>query len=369
MGGDQRPTSRARRIARMVGRLFAASMACGCLALSGVWLFADHSYTLDLVANLGAQVLIVCVVSAIVLAACRMRRSTIVATAACLLQAYPLVTDRAAFWPKDVAAGTREPLVVRFLHYNDSSLSDKKDIYSLMERSGADVLSILCPPVQMQFDVIYNTGLEDTYPGKLTRVWQPAPDKINTHVTAGFLVTKWPMERIDTSALGDLAEQFIAGIVQRPEGAFAVVCVHPRSPRSPARWIEGNGVVRATATLVKDLQSKGLPVVVLADLNSTPTGFRSRFLCAEAGLRHAKPLLELAGTYPDVVPLNIRTNQKTSIQAFWPASIVIDDAWVSEEIEVEGWRVEDHLRSEHRPVITELRIPGNSASGTNRTDR
>jgi endonuclease/exonuclease/phosphatase family metal-dependent hydrolase len=342
------------------------SLAAASFVLSTLWIFSGESYRLDLLANLGAQLLLVLLLLAIVVAALRRRRAFAVALAACALQATPLFLHRAAFLPRPLGPPSDRPASsVRFLHYNDSCLSDKREISILMENSNADVLSILCPPVTMQSDVIYQKGLEDKYPGKLVRRWEPAPDQINTEISAGFVVSRWPITPHDCSFVGPMAGWFIVGVVERPAGRFALVAVHPRSPRSAQRWHEGNAVIGALVTLSRQLQSEGLPVVVLADLNATPTGWRSREACAEGGLRRAKPLFVAEGTYPDVVVLDIRSRRSTGLPGVWPASLAIDDALISPGIDVLGWEVRPRLRSEHRPVIVELGIPAAGASGPN----
>lgn len=344
--------------------------ACGCLLLGMSWMFASWFYTADIIANLGTQVLLLSLAVGVVLLACRQWRALVILAVAVCVQLWPLVSNRAAYWPREVcAAAPSDPDVVRFLHYNDSCLSDKRLVYDLMERSGADVLSILCPPVSMQADVNYGRGLEDRYAGKLTRQWGPSQDQYQTSITACVLVSRWPIERFDTSMAGPLGEQFIAGIVRRPEGPFAVVCIHPRSPRTPERWREGNLLVEAAIGVVNAIRATGVPVVVLTDLNSTPTGLRSRWLCDEADLRRAKPLFDPTGTFPRVVPLNIRSNEKSTITATWPMALAIDDALVSPEIGVVGWTVGSHLASEHRPVRMDLRIPRTAALGANKPDR
>jgi endonuclease/exonuclease/phosphatase family metal-dependent hydrolase len=157
-----------------------------------------------------------------------------------------------------------------------------------------------------------------------------------------------------------MASRFIAAVVERPSGRFGLIAVHPRSPRWQERWEEGNGVTEALIAVALKLEGDGLPVVVLTDLNASPSGWRSRHVCSEAGLSRAKPLLVCDGTYPDVVPWDLRSRQKTGIAARWPLSIAIDDALITEGIEVVGWRVGsggEGLHSEHRPVTVELRIP------------
>jgi hypothetical protein len=353
-----------RTLARGTVTLAAWTMALGAIAVSSVWIFAGKSFWLDLIGNLGAQSLLVCLVIAGLIAIARRWRALVFALLACAIQLTPLVRYRAAFIPASPgmmpAAGT-----VRFLHYNDSSLSDKAAVYALMEKSGADVLSILSPPVHMQFDVFDGPGLKDKYAGKLIRRWREAPDSMSTEISPGFVVSRWPLERVDCSFVGSMADRFICAIVQRPEGRFAVVAVHPRSPRTQARWNEGNAVVLALVTLSRKLQSDGFPVVVLSDLNASPTGWRSQEACGEGGLRRAKPLLYCDGTYPDVVPINIRTGQMSNFGAIWPLSIAIDDALISPEVDVAAWGALDRLKSEHRPVIVDLRIPSPRASGAN----
>ena len=148
-----------------------------------------------------------------------------------------------------------------------------------------------------------------------------------------------------------------------------MVALHPRSPRNVARWREGNATIEALAALSRKLQSEHLPVVVLADRNSTPTGWRSREACSEGILRRAKPLLAFEGTYPDVVPLDIRTGRSTGLPGIWPASIAIDDALLSPGVDVLGWETRPRLQSEHRPVIIDLRIPSEPASASNPSGR
>ncbi len=362
------PVSIFRKFLRLIAFIIAWSLTIPALLLSSLWMFSAHSFRVDLIANLGAQILILCIAIAIITAILRRPRALVFALLACAIQLTPLVRNRAAFLPSSPPT-TPALRTVRFFHYNDSSLSAKEDVYALMERSHADILSILSPPVKMQFDVIYGPGLEDAYPGKLIRPWKPAPDSTSTEISPGFVVSRWKLTPIDCSFVGKMSDRFMAAIVQRPEGKFAIVAVHPRSPRSELRWNEGNQTVRALITLSRKLQSDGLPVVILTDLNSSPTGWRSRAACERGLLRRAKPLLYPDGTYPDVVPLNIRTGQTSNMGAIWPLSIAIDDALISPNITVAAWGAQDRLRSEHRPVIIDLMIPPTPASAPNPIDR
>lgn len=349
---------RGRTIIHTCITLLAWVIAAATLVPAPAWLLSGTWWKADLAANLNAQVLILAIAMGAIVAALRRWRALIVVGVSCVLLAWPLVTHRAAYLPRAVALDA-PPVqgVVRFLHYNDSSLSDKEDVYALMERSGADVLSILCPPVKMQFDVIYGHGLEDRYAGKILRPWRASPDGYATEITAAFMVSRWPIEPFDVSAAGPYSDRLIAGVVRRPEGALGVIAVHPRSPRTASRWQEGNRVIEATVAAALRMRAAGLPVVVLSDLNSTPSGWRSRALCSGAGLARAKPLLQATGTFPDVVRAGLSVYAPRAFAARWPASIAIDDAVVSDGIRVVGWSTLPRLKSEHLPIFIELQLP------------
>lgn len=362
------PVSKFRMFLRFIAAVIAWSLTIPALCLSGVWIFSANSFRLDLIANLGTQILILCIAVAIITAVLNRRRALVFALLACAIQLTPLVRFRAAFLPR-IPESRPAAGAIRFLHYNDSGLSDKADIYAMMDRSGADIISILSPPVKMQFEVIYGPGLEDKYAGKMLRQWKAAPDSTSTEISPGFVVSRWKLTPVDCSFVGKMSDRFMCAVVERPEGRFAIVAVHPRSPRSELRWLEGNATIHALVALSNKLENDGFPVVVLTDLNASPTGWRSREACQRGGLRRAKPLFHPDGTYPDVVPTNIRTGQTSNIGAIWPLSIAIDDALISPGVEVAAWGGLDRLKSEHRPVIIDLRIPAARTSGTNPIDR
>lgn len=335
--------------------------ALAALLPASAWMFSSLAWEIDLVANLGAQFLLVTTILLILVAAMRRRAPAAVLALACLLHLWPLLSGRAVWFPRSADGPSASPGHVRVLHYNDSSCSDKSEIYALMNQSGADVLHILCPPIPQQGEVIDGPGLEDKYPGKLVRHWSPVEHGQATLVGAAFVVAKWPIRREDFSALGPLAPHLIAGVVERPDaegGAFAMVAVHPRSPRNASRWHEGNAVVDVTIAAANMFRARGLPVLIMTDLNSTPTGYRSRKLWSEAGMLRSKPALLMRGTFPDRVQMGLAKGSPQFMPGWWPASIAIDDVLVTPEIGVESWRVLPWLRGEHAPILVDLRVPG-----------
>lgn len=359
----------------MVGRAFTLvswPVALVLLASALCWLWAGSAWSLDLIANLGAQWLLVSLVLALVWLASRRWTLATVAVIACVLHVASLTIGRAALWPRPISAGAPTTVgggTVRFFHYNASTRGEDggngDDIEAAMAAAHADVLSLLCPPVAHQRSIIYGRGLEDRYPGKLVREFREDPVSGGADVTAGALLSRWPMHRADTAWAGPTADYLIAAIIERPPppsdgGPFAVIAVHPRSPRNPERWALGNAVVQTVALVADCLQRDGYAVVVLADLNATPTGWRSHALYWDAGLRRAKPLFEPAGTYP--IPLGPRDNAQRgpARQWPWPFSVALDDCLVSPTITVRGWGFMPTLESEHRPIIADLAIPNHA---------
>lgn len=337
-------------------------LMCSC-----AWMFAGMSWRADLIANLAAQVLVASIVMTTLWTIARWRALALVGLTSALMCLGLLSWGRAAFWPRSVAiarSGVASPEadlktdVVRVLHYNASTKGKGETIEEFMRAEDADVISIVCPPVLQQFKVVYGPHLSNIYPGKLVRYWKPESNGVDARVTSAFLVSRWPLRDFGpVPEVGVLRENLIAGIVDRPGGPFGVIAVHPISPRTARRWAVGNLVTDTVVEVARQMRDRGLPVVVLADLNSTPTGWRSQRLYAAADLRRAKPLLEAGGTYPDEVPWGLSTRAPRVFPAIWPISIAIDDALISPEIEVLGWTIRARLASEHRPIRIDLGIP------------
>ena len=381
---EQSPAGRERRVRTLGGRVFGAvswAVAAVLVVASVAWVFSSRSYIADLAANLSAQFLALTLVCGAVWAAARRWGLLAVAAMACASHVAVLSMGRAAYWPREPSAS--RPMgssattadasgVVRFFHYNANSKGNGQDIEQVMTAEGPDVISIVGPPVLEQSRVIYGHHLADRYAGKLTREWQAGLDGVATDVTPCFVVSRWPIRKWETSQLGPEGRYVVAGVVDRPgvggkSGAFGLIAVHPRSPRTEYRWSRGNVVVEAVVKTALAMRAQGLAVIVLTDLNSTPTGYRSRRLYWGADLRRAKPLLDATGTYFRSIPMGRDANSPRLMRAYWPANVAIDDAVVSPEVEVVGWKAQEMLASEHRPILVDLRVPF-AASNANPPD-
>ncbi len=341
-------------------RLFAL---LSVVVLAAIWLWAlawlagGVSWCADLLANLAMQGLLIAVAAAGVWLLARRRVLFTLALLACLMHVWIISTGRACLMPRGFEPTGRIPGAVRLFHYNASHKRPPDEVLAVLASASPDVASIAEPSVTLQTMVMYGDGLSDQYPYRLRRMYRergPAD-----RVGAGVVLSRWPLEPYPTDDVvaEGIIEDVLAGVLTVPAAAigattdqrWGLIAIHPRSPRTAERWAHGNEVVRATAAVSKKMQAEGLPVVVLADLNSTPSGWRSRELFFEGGLRRAKPLLAPVGTYPSLVEFG-----QHSFRGMWPGTIAIDDAFVSPGLYVRGWTRLDPAESDHWPVLTEL---------------
>lgn len=208
------------------------------------------------------------------------------------------------------------------------------EVLALVRESGAGIVALteasggVLDRLRIDPEMLLRYPYRDVPPWRLT----------NTRL----ILSKWPLEpllvRPDLPA-GDLRRGLRLVRVLHEDGPFVVLVFHPRSPRTPARWRAGNGLLEVAIETVRE-RAPGEPLVVLADLNSTPTGGRSRRLVSALGVARCKPMLVFDGTYPAALP--------------WPLRAAIDDAWVSDEWRVAAWRTLGVSGSDHRAVEVEL---------------
>lgn len=323
-------------------------------------LLGDADWRIDLVANLSAQALLATTLFTAIVLIARRRKLAALGLSLCAIHLAVLMSHRAAWWPLPSrppasAAAESGTLVVRLMHHNTSTKASPDDILALVSRADADVVSLTEPPWTLWFSMKDGRRIAE---GFGPEIWRDAFQySTNQSIGPGCLAARWAIDRYDASWVGELHRDLVVGIITVPNGSpqapagarFAVIGAHPRSPRTAERWRQGNEVVRALAGVVKRLRADGLPVIVMADLNSTPSGWRSRHLCAHADLRRAKPLLQFQGTYP-------AGGLGGASDLPWPASIAIDDAFVSPDIDVLSWRRADQIGSDHFAVYTSVRI-------------
>ena len=300
-----------------------------CVPAAGWW------WVCALAANFVAVSIVFPVVAAGLLAGRRLRALRRIVVVVLLVHVMAvgwwLVDGRAARAAGGGAAGS----LVRVMQCNTrTGGASPEAVLGLLGESGADVVALTevssaaLERLRIDPEMLLRFPHRDVPPWRLTHT--------------KLILSKWPIVplvlRPDLPA-GDPLRAIRLVRVLHEDGPFVVLLVHPSSPRSPARWREGNELLEAAIGAVREL-APGEPLVVLADLNSTPTGGRSRRLAEALGVERCKPLLALDGTYPAGLP--------------WPLRVAIDDAWVSREWRVASWETVAVPGSDHRAVTVDL---------------
>ncbi|MFG0259506.1 MAG: endonuclease/exonuclease/phosphatase family protein [Phycisphaerales bacterium JB041] len=307
-----------------------------CVPVAGLW------WVPALAANFVAVSIVFPVVAAVLLVGRRLRALRRVVLAVFLVQAaavgWWMLDGRAARVPGGGPAGGDSVgggSVVRVVQSNTRTGGAGPDaVLSLLREADADVVAL----TEVSSEALERLRLDPEmllrYPHRDVPPWRL------THTR--LILSRWPVVplvlRPDLPA-GDPRRALRLVRVLHEDGPFVVLAVHPRSPRTPARWREGNAMLEAAIDAVREL-APGEPLVVLADLNSTPTGGRSRRMRDALGVDRCKPLFALDGTYPSGLP--------------WPLRAAIDDAWVSPEWRVASWGTSGVEGSDHRAVVVDL---------------
>lgn len=228
---------------------------------------------------------------------------------------------------------------IRVLVLNAWSENPTPDrVLEALELEDPDVAVIMeCPP-SLVTAATGGTGVFARYP---VRERRHPNDPWNAWA---FVLSRWPVA--DAAALkpagGPAENPFpISVVLQFPQGALHVIGLQCASPRTSERWAAGNEVARRASILTHDSVSRGMPVVVAGDLNSSPTAGRELIL-RRAGLRRCKPFHRAMGTFPAFAP--------------WPFQIAIDDAWISDRIGVVSWRTLKGTGSDHLGVVLEIHL-------------
>lgn len=321
------PPPEQRRLGR-VGAWVCRAAAAALLLAASAWLAGARWWAADLLAAFAAQWALLSIAAAVFFAGWRRWDAAIICLAACAVALAPLRIGRTA-----LAAGEPDVRLLIMNAFVDSSRPDGA-LERILE-SDADIVCVLEPPDSLLDAMRASSALHDRYPTL----------DIPERAGAGWRVvmSRWPMSRIRPSQDAPARSHGRSWRIDTPSGPLVASVIHPESPRSPARWRDGNADVRAAIGWVRTrLSEERAPIVLFGDLNSTPSGWRSRALFREAGLRRAKPLLRAVGTWPSAWS--------------WPASLAIDDALVSERLEVVSWLTRRIPGSDHRAVEVGLRF-------------
>ncbi|MBX3385211.1 MAG: endonuclease/exonuclease/phosphatase family protein [Phycisphaeraceae bacterium] len=334
------------------------------IALCASVLAPATAYPLDIAANLAAQWALLAVAWAFVALLFRRGLLTLICLFAAAFPVWTLAQDRAAILPLPEVDAAVQPAdresraIIRVLHFNTSANQSDDRVLDDLNLYQPDIIAVTEPSGFLWRD---RTHLIPRNPADHDPQSEPVNDAIGRVafwadaertmlMGSGLLASRWPMTAWDIAEFGDAARRVIAGRVESPHGPFIVLAAHPRSPRDETRWRFGNDDVEVVAQAARKAESLGLPVIVLADLNSTPSGARSRRL-AESGLRRTKPLLKPLGTWPTQAVPGVR-----GAVGRWPLAIAIDDALVSRHWSVRAWSRGESRGSDHWPILADLHL-------------
>jgi endonuclease/exonuclease/phosphatase (EEP) superfamily protein YafD len=315
------------------------AVALPVVAACGAWVFGSRGWLVDLVAQAVAQAGLVAFVLAVWWV---VRRRWLAGGFAVVGVAFAMVgvVSPGRVWVTSDAVD--ESAVVRVMVFNAlASNSDEAGVRSAIVDADADVLALLEAPAWLVEELKVGGEWRERYP----YYWVAAK------AGAGFKVvmTKWP--QVDpvsgqTGAWYAAVDGLRQVIVDRPDdrgGRFAFTLVHPASPRTRERWEAGNERLTTFIERVRaHIEPRGLPHLAGGDWNATPTGSRSRRVWSELGLRRAKPVLGLTGTWP--------------ASSVWPAQLAIDDVVVPAGARVVSWEAVGGTGSDHLAVVVGVEV-------------
>ena len=310
-------------------------LACPGVILLHSLVTAREFWISDVIANLAPQ-LAAAMLPLLALALARRRPlPALVLAAAILTTAWMLVGARA---PRET--GPPAPGVLRILHCNVLSSNPRIDDAEAFVLGGDhDIVTLMELPRDIG-RALRAGGASERYPHLLTS------GPIKGYSGWVTILSRWPLEPWSDGSLTpgnprpDDATGTMCAVARTPLGPVGIVAVHASSPWAPARWRIGNIVARRAASIASEMRARGLPVVIIGDLNATPTGARSRALARDASLSRSKPWHTPSGTYPAWLP--------------WPLRVAIDDALVSDAFRVRSWRTLKCPGSDHSALEIEL---------------
>lgn len=268
--------------------------------------------------------LLLCLLVTAVLLLCRRRPQALLAGAGAIVAALPLSTHRLP------PAASGAPPDLRVLVLNTRTTNPfVEEIVDIVERSNASIVVVIEPSGDLARRLRDDAALRSIYP-TIRMPSRGEPYQVTLSV--------WPL-----AAEGDGWRPFRRGrgvLLDAPCGPVAFVQLHPESPRTRAEWEEGNRAVGEALALARGAFA-GFPVIIGADLNSSPAGARSRRV-VRSGFDRAKPLTRGAGTYP--------------ASLFWPLRVALDDVWASPAWRRTSWETMRIPGSDHLGVCVGLSL-------------
>lgn len=177
--------------------------------------------------------------------------------------------------------------------------------------------------------------------------------KANPYNLGIALYSKRPLEQASIAFLGTTQNPSIVGKLNINGQIVSLVAAHPPPPIKLALFKARNQQLEAIGKYIKSLST---PVIVTGDLNITMwSPYYKRFM-SQAGLKNARQGFGLVPTWP--LKTNYPPYSKMPVLFTRLFSIPIDHCLISPEIKVAKIRAGSSVGSDHRPLITDLVMPG-----------
>jgi endonuclease/exonuclease/phosphatase (EEP) superfamily protein YafD len=318
------------------GRTAAAALALASL----LSLFARHGWLLDALTFWRQHFLVAALLLTALALAARQRRLALVGLLCALVNLVPiLMTREPGPGPISARAAASSGTQIRALSLNLLGENyHARPVLRLLRESGADVIAL---EEVGEFWAKELGKLADLYPYSAPpRPWRNSTVLLSRHpfVEAAKL-------RAPKGIVSSTWTEPVRALIDVAGTPVAVYAVHPETPRSPEQWRMRNGLLAWLAPTIRGLDA-GRPRIVLGDFNTPPWSPFFRDLLAATDLHDA------AGgglRQPTRQPMLLAPHLA------WLGAPV-DHILVSPGLEPVSFRVGPDVRSDHLPVIADLRL-------------
>ncbi len=177
-------------------------------------------------------------------------------------------------------------------------------------------------------------SLHDEFPYQYYAEGAPRNAFWDSHGT--LLLSRWPLERAETVAMGPHADPTVAATLNVQGRTMHLIGAHPSWPLGRAVSAERNRELQQLAALAR---STPAPLVMAGDFNVTPFSPHFQAFVAESGLEWAAQGAGWQSNWPTFLPFG---------------GIQIDHAFVSPGIVVRRFERGPGIGSDHRPILVDL---------------
>lgn len=315
----------------------ARAAAVGVAVWAGAWMVSGWSYWLDVLVTFQTVPVLLAAVLAVGLALARRWRLVVLCLVGLGVGAWPLVVGRAVAVPGVDVSRPPAAGVVRVVSFNIGPESEvwEEDMRRVLGWHADAVVLLETPPTLWRL-VSRDGGLRGDGWSSEHRSF------VEGLASPCYVLSRGSLERLALPGVEHAERDILLTRVGTGSGDLLVLAAHPHSPRTRARWVIGNAMMRRTLDgVLPEAERIGLPLVMAADLNAGPASWRAQ-RARRAGLRMSKPLTGGWGTF----------------EASWagPLRVQIDDVWVGPGVRVVGWSSFAPIGSDHRVVVADLVI-------------